>query len=186
MRLLPALLYGLILTSTAVAMAASSTQIVENLAARESAEGRREFVIGATLGADQVLVIRSTRWIGGRKVLQFEDVCSALGAAEQRIVFREKSAGYWILDDPAAEQHVRGVALRVVRLKPSVFEVTLEPAKSLPAEARATRFYRFRWEVSVERWSDVRQRHPEWPETRPEGTASWRTLLFAADLSAGF
>lgn len=156
----PLLLVGL--------MSAAGVEVAEY----DDDDGKRRrhvFHISAKAGPSDALVVRSTRWENGVKVLVMDEIrCQPPGTATCRIALAELSPNYWHLSETPVEQHLQG--LRLVRRErmPDGAIIELQPAGD---GLGARRRYVFQWEARLEKWSELDRRYPDLP-AHPTG-AEW-------------
>ena len=167
-----AVLFALIsLFLTSLMPAADIT--VDDTTEDEGEVRQRVFRIAARTGPGEVLVVHSTRWEDGTKVLEIEEVWGAVHTAPAcTIKLAELAPNYWHLAEPAAEQHLQGVTL--ARLERSLAGLKLELT---PAAGGARRRYAFHWTATVESWSSVKQRHPGLPALGADSEWPFRRIL---------
>ena len=167
------------LCGLAVTCYASSVEL-EPLMPELADVGITTFQFIGTMALDEVLVVHSIRAENGEKVLELEDVVYSpdgrpryrLAIIEQALLSSEYS-DHWVIHEPGKQQHLQGVARSRLDLGADAAELELRP---LPGRAR--RHYSFRWEARVEKWADVRKRHPELPALGAGGSWRHQGLIF--------
>jgi len=135
----------------------------------EGGEHPHVFHIRARTSADNVLVVRSTRWENGVKVCALDEIrCQPPGLATCRIALAELEPDYWHLSESPVEQYLRG--LRLVRRErtPTGAIIELQPAGGGVGTRRR---HLFQWEARLEKWSVLDRRYPDLP-AHPAG-AEW-------------
>ncbi len=158
---------------------ASSVEL-ESLVPELAEAGITAFQFIGTMASDEVLVVHSIRVENGGKVLELEDVVYSpdgrpryrLAVIEQALLSPEYS-DHWVIHEPGKQQHLQGVVRSRLDLGADAAELELRP---LPGRAR--RHYSFRWEARVEKWADVRKRHPELPVLGAGGNWRHQELIF--------
>jgi hypothetical protein len=146
-------------------------------------EHRHVFHISANTGSSQALVVRSTRWENGVKVLVMDEIrCQPPGTARCRIALAELAPNYWHLSETPVEQHLQGVRLVKRERTPAGVIIELQPAGD---GVGARRRYLFEWEARLEKWHDLDRRYPDLP-AHPAG-AEWvqRRIIFPVLPAAG-
>lgn len=146
------------LTGLAVSVSGRDVQVVES---EETEDGDKLRVVrfSALMAGDELLVVRCERRENDRVVLETEEIHGAAAATRGSVVrLRRIGPDCWQVFDGAAEQYLQGVSIAKWEKAACVLRLAFTPDP-----LRAQRRYAMTWRATVEKWSDLKARHPSLP-----------------------
>jgi len=146
------------LTGFTVSVSARDVQVIES---EENEDGDKLRVVrfSALVADDEVLVVRCERRENDRVVLETEEIYGVAAATRGTVVrLRRIGPDCWQVFDGAAEQYVQGVSIAKWEKASPVLRLAFTPDPM-----REQRRYSMTWRAAVEKWSQMKSRHPSLP-----------------------